>query len=325
MPSPDLPQSSTSSKETLTFGQRYAFLIVGFFVIIIFTGALILGWLSCSANDAFRKVTQQAGLQADPVSGLTFDNKGTIKLSEMVITTRKALPASTAPREDAQVWQPMAITPAEESAAQELLAQFWSAKSWREKAAFVRDDARVAPLMQTYYEVQKRREPRAGGFQRSAAYLVPPFEVQHLVYDSDIPQRPLELALIKAADGTFKLDWESYTGVGEITWEAFQKEQSVKPVLLRGYGVPDNYFNFEFVNRNQFVCLKLVSSDFENILYAYTERDSPTGRAISGEGETASLHPVAVKVAFPPNPQSSNCVRLVELVANRWLLLDAQQ
>ena len=67
-----------------------------------------------------------------------------------------------------------------------------------------------------------------------------------------------------------------------------------------------------------------MSRDGELFVNAFCERDSDLGRQIAAHLRTRreGANRATVRVAFPEKAQSDSCVRLVELVADRWVLLD---
>ena len=299
-------------------------------MICLLCGGLVLGWSDFLHRRLIRAADRMMGVADIPALGVDLIAPpfalpaSTESLAGMGGRTLRALPADSPERSgDILVeWQPAPLSKSDEGTIQQTLSSFWAAVTWREKAAYVRDAARVAPLMKDYYETRHRTEPKAGKFQSASAYVAAPFEILHVVYESPEGDRPLELALVRDADGTYKLDWESYTGSGQLAWDVLQKERPTTPVLMRAYAVQEEHFEFEFKDATRFACLKLVSKDFEHVLYAYTEKESDLATEIEASAPAGSLHPLTVRIAYPPNAQSGNCVRLEAIVASRWLLLD---
>lgn len=315
-------------KAPLTFAQRYGFLIIGIFVSALLLGGLLLGWMSFHEK---RKATalERSGGGTDAASRPGTEN------TKPEVGTANGLALSQAFTQTAGASTPGAdkqsglqfIAPADASQrlqeAKAVLDKFWNAPTWREKLQHVRDAPRVSPLMRDFYESSRQREPRAGALKTSATFRIGSTEVEHLVYESALDGGPLEIALVHDHSNALKLDWESYVGAGDMPWAAFLKQRPPDPVLLRAYAVFDDYFNYEFNDRARFVCVKLIDTPFEQTLYAYTERDGRTHEALKTKLDQRALVPITVRVAYNTGTQSTNCVRLVEVVADRWLLLDA--
>lgn len=319
-----------TSKPQPSFVERNAFLLVGAVLICCYVGGLVMGWVQIYQRWMVRAAERMMGIEdvpalsADVIVPPVALPASTESLAGVGARTLRALPADSPDRSgDIRIeWQPAPLTKTVTGTVQQTLVSFWAAPTWREKAAYVRDAARVAPMMRDYYENRRRQEPKAGKFQSAAAYVAAPFEILHVVYENPDGDRPLELALVRDADGTYKLDWESYTGSGQLPWEILQKERPTTPVLMRAYAEREEHYEAEFKDAARFVCLKLVSRDFDHVLYAYTERESELAGEIEANAAAGSLQPLAVRIAYPPNAQSGNCVRLEAIVASRWLLLD---
>jgi hypothetical protein len=205
----------------------------------------------------------------------------------------------------------------------ELMQQFWHATTWKEKAAFVVDADRVAPLMQQYYEQRKAEDPTVGSMTQSARFKISSKEVLMLVYSSTRPGDRLEAALLPQTDGSLRLDWESYVGWGEMGFSEFKKSRTTTPTMLRVFAHRGQYYNYEFSDEKQFLSVQLFSPDLLTTFHAYCERDSDLGAALD---ELFSKHvgadpALSVRVAFPEKAQSDHAARLTGIIADRWIML----
>jgi hypothetical protein len=109
---------------------------------------------------------------------------------------------------------------------------------------------------------------------------------------------------------------------------------------MRGYVAIDDYYNFEFSDRDRFISTKLTSPDGKSTVFGYCETKSPEGEAltritnqlatmlldgplpISGLGPTV---PVVLEISFPKKAQSDKCVTIHKIISNRWILSDDEQ
>ncbi|MEZ5388202.1 MAG: hypothetical protein R3F13_22070 [Prosthecobacter sp.] len=204
------------------------------------------------------------------------------------------------------------------------LNQYWETESWRDRRELVFDSARVSPLMEDYYETQAAADPIPGGLVSKARYEIDGTEILIFGYTSNRPTGSLEVAMRRGPDGRFLVDWESLVGYGEMSFVNFRSKRPAKPVLLRAYVRRFEYFNFEFSDSSKFFCVKVTSESGENSIYAYCERSTELGAWL--ESDLAATGPMGFKgytmrVSFPDNAQSNQCVRLDEVVAPRWLVL----
>ncbi len=206
----------------------------------------------------------------------------------------------------------------------ELLNQYWKTESWRAREELVFDPERVFPLMKDYYEVQRSSDPVPGGLVSKARYEIDGVEILIFGYTSNRPTGSLEVAMRRGPDGGFLVDWESLVGYGEMSFLDFRSKKPTKPTLFRAYVRRFEYFNFEFADSAKYLCVKVTSEAGDNSIYAYCERSTELGRWL--ESDLAATGPTGFKgytlrVSFPENAQSNQCVRLDEVVTPRWLVL----
>lgn len=210
------------------------------------------------------------------------------------------------------------------TAALATLDEFWKAQTIEDRKPLVFDLPRVAPLMKDFYENQKGTDPVPGSMAAKARYEIDGTEILYFSYASNRPTGSLEVAMRRGPDGKFLIDWESVTGYGELSFQAFRETRPVKPVRLRAYVRLFEYYNFEFSDSSRYLCVKLTSENGESSLYAYTERGTDLCRwletDLSGTGPTG-FRGYTLMVSFPPDAQSNQCVRLEQVITPRWLVL----
>ena len=123
------------------------------------------------------------------------------------------------------------------------IRDFLEAATVDELIATVRQPERVAPLIRQYYATQ----PFA-----PASYMRLPLP------GSVAPHRNFLLTRIELADGTrkslalerigdsLKVDWESWVGHSEISWNHFVDQQRTVAHTFRAIISPDDYYNYRF-------------------------------------------------------------------------------
>ena len=217
------------------------------------------------------------------------------------------------------------FTPALEAHCREILHTYREAPAWRSRLPLVRAASRVEPLMHAFYEQDHLEDPAMRDPVALDPCLVQKQPVVRAIFAnkrSDLGN-PLEAAFVKDRDGVYRLDWESFVGVGEMSWAAFQAERPTHPVLLRGTVKTDTYYNYEFADENRYLSYRIYSSDGARSLNAFCVKDSPVARALqlpANLDPQTFLLPVTVKLAYPENPKSDHCVALVEVLAKGWLI-----
>lgn len=205
-----------------------------------------------------------------------------------------------------------------------LLEQYWQTEKWQDRVPLVAHAERVAPLMKDYYDSQGGADPMPGGLAGKARYLIDGSEILYFSYTSNRPTGSLEIAMLRDPQGKFLIDWESLVGYGELSFGEFRLKRPTEPVILRAYVRQFEYYNFEFSDSARYLCVKLTSEDGASSLYAYCQRGTALARWL--ESDLASTGPSSYKgytmrVSFPPDAQSNQCMLLHKVIAPRWLLL----
>lgn len=213
---------------------------------------------------------------------------------------------------------------AEVVTALELLGQYWKTESWKERVSMVFDPDRVSALMKNYYETQQGADPIPGALVGKAKYEIDGTEILYFSYASSRPTGSLEVAMRRGPEGRFLVDWESLVGYGEMSFRDFRAGRPVKPIMLRAYVRRFEYFNFEFSDSSKYLCVKLTSESGDDSIYGFALRSSRLGQWL--ESDLAATGPAGfkgytVRVSFPANSQSNQCVLLDEVVESRWLIL----
>lgn len=205
-----------------------------------------------------------------------------------------------------------------------LLDRYWKTTAWKDRIPLVRNPSRVAPLMEDFYEHQKGKDPVPGSLKAKARYQIDGVEILYFSYDSSRPLGLLEVAMMRGEDGRFLLDWESLVGYGEKSFAALREERPTKPVMLRAYVRRFDYYEYEFADSQRYLCVKMISENGENAIYAYCQRDSELGRWLESDLSTtgpSSLKGYTVQVSFPLDSGSNHCVNLDRVIASRWITL----
>ncbi len=232
--------------------------------------------------------------------------------------------SATFPAESTIREMPLLETTDEVVQAVALLDQYWKTTEWKERVSLVANSERVAPLMKDFYETQGGKDPVPGSMLSKARYKINDTEILYFSYASSRPTGSLEVAMLRGPQGTFLIDWESLSGYGELSFNDFRTQKPSRPVFMRAYVRLFEYYNYEFSDSKKYLCIKLISENGENSVYAYCERGSALARSI--DADLISTGPSGFKgytmlVSFPANAQSNQCVNLEKVVAQRWLSL----
>lgn len=130
-------------------------------------------------------------------------------------------------------------------------------------------------------------------------------------------QESKSLALLETPDG-LKIDWESWAGWSDISWEEFR---STKPVVGHEFRVilsPVDYYNFDFADDGKWKSYRLESPDKEYAIYGYVERGSELDRQILVDKDS-NIALMLLSLKFPENAKSDSQVRIERLVCEGWV------
>ena len=207
------------------------------------------------------------------------------------------------------------------------LEGYWRATNTRERLPFVYDAPRVGPLMKKYYEEQGETDPDHTELKQQSRLVLDGEEILYFSYASSRPTGLCEIAMRRNSSGRFVVDWESLAGYSEKSFAEIRQSRPTEPVQVRAYVRLFEYYNYEFGDADQYLCVKLLSVNGVDTLYGYAERDSEIGRWLSTQlagtkGKGGTLSGATLKIAFPPDPQSNQCVKIVQVACARWLMLN---
>ena len=130
-------------------------------------------------------------------------------------------------------------------------------------------------------------------------------------------QEVKQLAFTDTPDG-LKIDWESYVGWSDMTWEEFLKTKPTKPQIFRVMLKRAEYYNFNFANDVEWQSYRLVSPDGEHLLYGYVKRDSPVNRQVKPDDKKSELA-MTLSLKFRPGETSRNQVVIDRCIDDGWV------
>jgi nitrate reductase NapE component len=224
-----------------------------------------------------------------------------------------------------------------------ILRAYLQTKDYRERVAFVYDPEKCEPLMKQHYEQRGEKDPLCGQVLGAGYMTAGGSKVLCLVVEcATRPDSGMRANFHFTKTGKLMLDWESWAAWCEMSWADLKKERPQRSVLMRAVASESHYYNYEFGEEWRWLAVKLRSADGLQHVTGYVPRDSAAGVAMASIigvllphdlPPDAPLPPmrglgsksvVTVRLAFPPNAQSDHCVKISELVADRWLLFPGE-
>ncbi len=200
-----------------------------------------------------------------------------------------------------------------------VVRRFFAAETIDEMARWVRDRERVLPLMRGFYA------RRGHEFRPEACKAVGEDETAFvegamtavLVTLGDWSQRQIAL---RETPGGFLVDWESWVGYSEMSWEEFARDKPVEPRVFRVRMKREAYYNFGFSDDSQWLCFRLLSPA-DDMLWGYAREESAPGKLHTWHlGDREEL--VTLRLRFPENATRPDQVVIDGIVASGWVVHD---
>lgn len=228
--------------------------------------------------------------------------------------------------------------------AQAVLAKYQQATAnWHDRLPYVFEPDRVEVLLQEQYEKRGQPDPEHGRLMAAGVITAGSSKVLNLQFAcATRPDAGMRANFHRTRSGKLLLDWESWLAWSEKTWDEFKEERSQLPVLMRAVASESDYYNYEFSEKWRWLAVKLRSPDGLQHVTGYVERGSLLGLALAnligvplpnnlpdGSPIPALKLPgakalVTVRLAFPNQAQSDHCVKITDLLADRWLLFPGE-
>lgn len=209
--------------------------------------------------------------------------------------------------------------------------RFCAAPSVEEVLPMLRDRARVEKKVRAFYSEKNPWRPIEinNKFEPSEPVLA---DGEFVVVTLKLPHGDMQNLVVERSGESFLVDWESYTGHGDMTWEELREKRPVEPVLMRAVvdrGPGTEYWNDAFTNHTTHRCFLLHDLKSQHFLSGYTELNSSADlklmRYLSEsppvEGNVSRCLAI-VRVSYPAGNQIGQQVLIQEVLENGWVFRD---
>ena len=224
-----------------------------------------------------------------------------------------AVPAVASPKEAAPLFERSEASLL--AASEPLVKRFLEATTVDDLLPLVRNPAVAEARMRTFYTAGKIEAAGLSQFNSSGSVSIREKFISLSVLTRDHEEKAL--ALLETPQG-LKIDWESWVGWSDISWEKFLATKPVTGHVFRVTVSAVEYYNFGFADESKWHSYRLVSPDGETSLYGYVERGSELEQRIHLDGETKSLA-MMLSLKFPAGATTSSQVVIERLVADGWV------
>jgi hypothetical protein len=204
--------------------------------------------------------------------------------------------------------------------AEPLARKFLEAKSVTELLPIIRHPNITEPRMREVYPDGKVEAVGMSRFNSTDEVSVRDKLISLMVRTGDQLDKPM--AFIDTPEG-LKIDWESWVGWSEMSWEKFL---ATKPTTSQAFRVTlsaVDYYNFAFLDESKWHSYRLLSPDGEHSLYGYAEKGSVLDLKICPT-EDMKVVTLMLSLKFPAGALSNSQVEIVSFIAEGWVEDDAK-
>ena len=131
------------------------------------------------------------------------------------------------------------------------------------------------------------------------------------------------LLLERQPDGTYLVDWETAAIYQPTDWQSFVKNMDTNPGIFRLDVVNRNDYGpylYNFSEDNKYQAYRVSIKDDDNFLIAYARKDSDIDLMIKSLFTDKKIIPLTLKLRFPENATTDQCVEITEIVSKSWFV-----
>lgn len=195
-----------------------------------------------------------------------------------------------------------------------VVQKFLKADGYLAKAAFLREQEKVLPIVKEFYS-HNSDKPITDAIQTygmtghgliSVAFDVP--SLQKNYFFNLVPYR-----------NTYQIDWMTSTMYQHEHIEKLLSEKSRNPTLLHVQISKGIYYNYGWSDSNIYQCYNITFPGLQREIYGYAANDSELGVELSLMTALEPTHAAVLEVRFPENPKDPRQVEITKLISKDWL------
>ncbi|MBK1830601.1 hypothetical protein JIN77_07675 [Verrucomicrobiaceae bacterium R5-34] len=198
------------------------------------------------------------------------------------------------------------------------VTQFFAAKSAADLLPHVRQQGRVKPLLESYYQAHTFQPRKFVTFSSLNALVLStrPFLLAECQLENGETQ---ELLLEDQGGGKYLADWETYVHYQPMPWEDFLDQRPSKPLNMRVVCKKDNFYAYEFRDEAEYQCYRLTARDFEGYVYGYVPRRSKLNYQLDSALKNSSrIQPMILRLRYPEGGNSKRAVLIDAVLSKNW-------
>lgn len=145
-------------------------------------------------------------------------------------------------------------------------------------------------------------------------------------------KKTMNLLIVKQADGTQLIDWDTAVAYQPNDWATFLKNRSTEPNIFRvevENRINHGPYLYDFSDDSKFQAYKVkLRGNDTHFLLAYAKKGSEVNKMINQvilkggveNSKSKFIAPMILKLVFPKNAESDQCVEIIEVVSDSWFL-----
>ncbi len=214
------------------------------------------------------------------------------------------------------------LTQAEDKIAASVLSGFLNAKSIDERLRFVRNQEKVRPLMEEWYqknpEEAEREWPDAEILLRKKIVDQGRYFIILAVEFVGLGKRVL--AIEQSLDGEMRLDWPTTVGYQPMPLEEFKTKRPITPVKFWVKMKPSEFYNHRFSDPLEYKAVELsYPGRIEFKLIGYIKRSTDWGAKLITKLEEGQAPSLILELAYPEKAtEDSSQVEIVSILSESW-------
>ncbi len=208
------------------------------------------------------------------------------------------------------------VPEADYEAVRDTLTRFLAADSVEKLLPLVRDSARVEPALRAHYATKPLSPLRLRVFPERTDVMRFGALYSGFIETADFEKR---LFAMEQKDGAFFVDWEAFTGWGEVPWAELPEKRPTTPVKLRAHVQLDDYYNFAYTDTAKWGCFRIGPISGEQVLYGYAPRKSSLFTTLRDRCRNSPLVLAVLKVRYSEGSTTRDQVEITDFVCAGWV------
>jgi hypothetical protein len=209
--------------------------------------------------------------------------------------------------------------------ARNLIEQFLAAENVAAKSVFVRDPARVAPLMSDWYRRRSGGSPvRARAIEVSGTGYYSGDATSHPVSDVhvELPGGETAAFTVEHLPEGDCIEWETSVGYSTNFPTILERGPGASPQPIRAMAALDDYYNFSYTDPDSHLCVRLHDpATMELLGFGYvpvTDEIAPALVDALAGSDRGDLRPLMLEVQAAENARQSRQVAITRMIQSGW-------